>query len=230
MDIDYAKKLLEKTRQDYNLIAEDFSRTRSQVWEELKFLENYANENEKILDLGCGNGRLYELFREKTVDYYGVDFSEGLIEIARKRYPQFKFQVADAFNLPFSADFFDKVFNIAVLHHIPSTELRVQFLKEVKRVLRPGGKIILTVWNLSSFRKFLFFSKYALLKILRRSRLDFGDAFVPWKKETLRYLHMFSGKELKELAETAGFAIKEIKILKRPKSKESNILLIAEKI
>ena len=115
MDIDYAKKLLEKTRQDYNLIAEDFSRTRSQVWEELKFLENYANENEKILDLGCGNGRLYELFREKTVDYYGVDFSEGLIEIARKRYPQFKFQVADAFNLPFSADFFDKVFNIAVL-------------------------------------------------------------------------------------------------------------------
>jgi len=229
MNPDYAKYLLEKTRQDYNLIAEDFSRTRIQVWEELKFLEKYAQENEKILDLGCGSGRLYELFKEKTIDYYGVDFSNKLIEIAKNRYPQFKFQVADALNLPFPNNFFDKVFSIAVLHHIPSEELRLQFLKGIRKVLRPEGKLILTVWDLRILKRSILFFKYGVLKILGKSKLDFGDVFIPWGKEILRYLHIFSKNELKKLAGMAGFSVKEIKILKRPKSRRSNILLIAEK-
>lgn len=229
MDKDYAKYLLEKTRQDYNLIAEDFARTRSQVWQELKFLEKYAQENEKILDLGCGNGRLYELFKEKTIDYYGVDFSDKLIEIAQKRYPQFKFQVADAFNLPFPPDFFDNVFSIAVLHHIPSEELRIQFLKGIRKVLKPEGKLILTVWDLGIFKKFTLIFKYGFLKVLGKSKLDFSDAFIPWGKEILRYLHIFSKNELRRLAQMVGFSVKEIKILKKPRSRGSNILLIAEK-
>lgn len=229
MNSEYAKYLLEKTRKDYNLIAEDFSRTRSRIWEELRFFEKYIADNEKVLDLGCGNGRLYELFKEKTIDYYGVDFSEKLIEIARKRYPQFEFQVADALNLPFSANFFDKVFNIAVLHNIPSKELRLKCLKEIKRVLKPEGLLILTVWNLGSFRKFIIFLKYIVLKIIGKTKLDFDDTFIPWGKQVSRYLHCFSKKELKKLSEEAGFKVKEVKILKRSKSKESNILLIAEK-
>ena len=229
MNLEYAEYLLEKTRKDYNLIAEDFSRTRSRIWEELRFFEKYIADNEKVLDLGCGNGRLYELFKEKTIDYYGVDFSEKLIEIARKRYPQFEFQVADALNLPFSANFFDKVFNIAVLHNIPSKELRLKCLKEIKRVLKPEGLLILTVWNLGSFRKFIIFLKYIVLKIIGKTKLDFDDTFIPWGKQVSRYLHCFSKKELKKLSEEAGFKVKEVKILKRSKSKESNILLIAEK-
>jgi len=128
MDKDYAKKILEETRENYNIISQDFSRTRNKFWEEMGFISKYVNDNEKVLDLGCGNGRLYELFQDKTIDYCGVDFSEKLIDIAKKRYPQFKFQVADALNLPFPADYFDKVFSIAVLHHIPSKELRLKFL------------------------------------------------------------------------------------------------------
>lgn len=229
MDKEYAEYLLKKTQKDYNLIAEEFSRTRSRIWEELRFFEKYVADNEKVLDSGCGNGRLYELFKEKTISYYGVDFSEELIKIARKHYPQFKFQVADALNLPFSANFFDKVFSIAVLHHIPSKELRLKYLKEIKRVLRPEGILILTVWNLGSFRKFIIILKYIVLKIIGKTKLDFGDTFVSWGKQISRYLHCFSKKELKKLSEEAGFKIKEIKILKRAKSKESNILLIAEK-
>ena len=152
MNRDYAKYLLDKTRQDYNLIAEDFSRTRGKMWEELKFLEEYIIDGEKVLDLGCGNGRLYELFKEKFVDYDGVDSAEKMIEIAKSRYPKIKFRVADALNLPFPENFFDKVISIAVLHHIPSEEFRLQFLKEVKRVLKPEGKVILLVWNLNIWK------------------------------------------------------------------------------
>jgi SAM-dependent methyltransferase len=228
MDRDYARYLLEKTREDYNSIAEDFSRTRSRIWEELKFLAKYVNDYEKILDLGCGNGRLYEMFQEKTVDYYGIDNSRRLIEIAQKRYPQFKFQVADALNLPFSADFFDKVFCLAVLHHIPSKEFRLKVLRNINRVLKPDGLLILTVWKLRFFKRLFILFKYIILKILGRTKLDFGDALIPWGKKLNRYLHSFSENELKKLVEEAGFKVKEIRIIERPRSKESNILLIAE--
>ncbi|NCO80431.1 class I SAM-dependent methyltransferase [bacterium] len=221
MEKSYAEYLLKKTEEDYNLIAEDFSRTRGQVWEELRFLEEYLISGEKVLDLGCGNGRLYELFKEKFVDYYGVDSSDKIIEIAKSRYPKTKFQVADALNLPFTENFFDKVISIAVFHHIPSKEFRLQFLNEIKRVLKPEGKIILLVWNLSIWKSFFSF--------LKNWKLDFGDSFIPWGKEVLRYVHRFSKNELKKLAEKGGFKVKEIKTLKRPRSKESNILLIAEK-
>ena len=121
MKKDYALYLLEKTRQDYNLIADDFSRTRSSIWLETKALfDKYLSAGERVLDLGCGNGRYYEYFKEKGLDYHGLDNSEKLVEVARKRYKEADFQVGDALNLPFSDNFFDKVISIAVFHHIPS--------------------------------------------------------------------------------------------------------------
>ena len=64
MDKEYAKKILEETKENYNLISEDFSITRDKFWEELGFLSKYVNDSDKVLDLGCGNGRLSE-FRER---------------------------------------------------------------------------------------------------------------------------------------------------------------------
>ena len=58
MDKEYAKYLLDKTRQDYNLIASQFSSTRRFIWRGLEPLYNYALPREKVLDLGCGTGRL----------------------------------------------------------------------------------------------------------------------------------------------------------------------------
>ena len=199
------------------------------MWEELKFLEDYIKEGDKILDLGCGNGRLYELLKNKPIDYYGIDNSEKLIEIAKSRYPNINFQVADALNLPFPENFFDKVVSVAVFHHIPSKDLRLQFLKEIKRTLKPGGILILVNWSLNTWKRFSLFLKYAFLKILGKSTLDFGDAFIPWRNTTLRYVHRFTKKEIKTLVKTSGLKVLEIKTSKRPKGKESNILLIAEK-
>ena len=85
MDRNYAEYLIKKTTQDYNLIAEVFSRTRERIWPEMRFLfDDYPVPGEKILDIGCGNGRFLEIFKQKKVDYFGVDSSERLIEIAKK--------------------------------------------------------------------------------------------------------------------------------------------------
>ncbi len=236
MDKDYAQYLLEKTTQDYNLIAEDFSRAREHIWEEMRFLfDNFLIPGERVLDLGCGNGRFYQVMKDKNIDYIGVDISEKLIEIAKKRFPKAKFQVADALNLPFPDNYFDKVFSIAVLHHIPSKEFRLQSLKEARRVLKPGGLLILTVWNLWQKKTaWKLFLKYTFLKLIGKSKLDFGDIFYPWKSQDgkiliQRYFHLFSKNSLKKLVNKAGFGVKEINIFKREETKNYNIYLIAEK-
>lgn len=229
MNKDYALYLLEKTKEDYNLISDDFSRTREKNWEELSFLAQNVAPNKRVLDLGCGNGRLYELFKDKIVGYCGIDISEKLIEIAKNRYPGVRFKVGDALNLPFSDNLFDNVFGVAVFHHIPSKAFRLRFLNEAKRVLKPQGKLFLTVWHLPRRKRNLLAFKNLLLKMLFLTKLDLGDNFVKWGNKTQRYVHFFSCSELRELIKEAGFQMKEIRVLKRLKGEHSNIALVAEK-
>lgn len=249
MDREYAKYLLEKTRQDYNLIAEHFSRTRERIWPEMKFLfDDYLIPGERILDIGCGNGRFFEVFKGKRVDYFGIDNSEKLIEIAKRRYPEkeflpstkekgvtehkgvHRFQVADALNLPFPDNYFDKVYSIAVLHHIPSEEFRLRFLKEARRVLKQEGLLILTVWNLwPRFIKLIF--KFGLLKLIGQSKLDFKDILKPWQNISQCYFHCFTKTELEKLVKRAGFKIEkggEI-IVRQGFKSNSNFYVVVQK-
>ncbi len=230
MKRNYAKYLLEKTRKDYNLIAEDFSRTRNKPWQEIKFLiDDYIKRKDKVLDLGCGNGRLYELLKRRNIDYIGVDSSKELIKLAKKKYPEAEFRKAEALNLPFFDNYFDKVYTIAVFHQIPSEELRLQFLKETKRVLKKKGKLILTVWKIKRKKEALLLLKYTILRIIGKSKLDFKDVFKPWGEKTERYYHIFSKRELSKLIKKAGFSIKEIGVVKNERGNRQNIYTIAEK-
>ena len=103
MEKEYAEYLLVKTRKDYNLIADDFSRTRDETWDEMFFLfENYLKPGDKVLDLGCGNGRWFKLFKTYNIDYIGVDSSVKLIDIAQKNNPEAKFQIEEGLELVLS--------------------------------------------------------------------------------------------------------------------------------
>jgi len=133
MKKEYAKQLLKRVIENYNKIVQDFARTRARPWPETKFLvDDYLVAGEKILDLGCGNGRLLEFLRDKRIDYIGVDPSEKLIEEARKKYlpqplslkhkdkrkiflPTIKFQVASGLDLSLPSNYFNKVYSIACL-------------------------------------------------------------------------------------------------------------------
>lgn len=224
----YAEQLLKKTKEGYDEIAEEFSTTREEVWEEAQFLFNdYVIPGDKILDLGCGNGRFFESLKDRDIDYIGVDFSEKLIEIARKKYPGTKFQTADALDLSFPNNYFDKIYSVAVLHHIPSKQLRLQFLKEARRVLKLNGLLILTVWKPKSKKDWNLFLKYTTLKLI--GKLEQRDVFQPWGKKMERYFHLFSEEELANSAKEAKFKIVKQGVMTNEKGNRRNIYLVAEK-
>ncbi|MBU2598221.1 MAG: methyltransferase domain-containing protein [Actinobacteria bacterium] len=234
----YARYLLKKTKRDYEEIAEHFSETRVKLWKDIIFLADFVKDGDKILDLGCGNGRLFELFRDKKIDYIGIDLSKKLIEIARdkyKNYPNVKFLVRDALDTGFDENSFDLVYSIALLHQIPSKKYRLQSLNEVNRILKSEGFLILTVWNLwqKKYIKYVLRTFILKLKIPFLTKLDFKDTFIPWKKRNgttiNRYFHAFTINELKGLIKKAGFKIIDIGFTKRDK-KQPNIFIIAQKV
>jgi ubiquinone/menaquinone biosynthesis C-methylase UbiE len=229
MNPSYAKYLIEKTKDYFDKNVDSFSGSRNRLWPEFEELKKYMKGGEKILDLGCGNGRLFELFKNRNVKYTGVDTSVEFIERAKEKYGDY-FVVADAFNLPFSDNSFDSIWAIAFFHHIPSKHLRLKILKEIKRVLKKDGKIIATCWNFYQLHYLRILLKFTFRKLFGLSRLDFKDVLLsPKKLKIQRYYHAFTKKELKKLFQKAGFKIEELRYLKR-NGKKTNILIVATKI
>jgi len=214
MKLEKAQKILEETKRNFDKIAEKFSESRKKSWEIMKIFINDIKEKEKVLDIGCGNGRLYELLKEKEVEYIGIDNSEKLIEIAREKFSKPKFIVVDALNLPFKDEEFDHVFMIAVLPHIPSKELQLKVLKNAYRVLKKNGSLFLTCWNL--FQPKLFFAN--LIRRFKNPKLYQGfslkDFLIPWQMKTgekiQRFYYAFTKNELKKLLQKSGFKIEKI--------------------
>jgi ubiquinone/menaquinone biosynthesis C-methylase UbiE len=101
---------------------------------------------EKILDIACGDGELSLRIADKGADVYGLDMSAEGIASARRLAKIAKlnceFTVGDAERLPYSDGFFDKVVCSSSLEHFKDD---AQSLSEMKRVLKPGGKAVLTV-------------------------------------------------------------------------------------
>ena len=100
----------------------------------------------KILDAGCGEGHLIEVMHEKRPDndYYGFDVTEVAVESAKERCPYAKIQQGDIAAMPVPDGSFDVITCTEVLEHIIDYESVVM---ELKRVLKPGGCLILTFPN-----------------------------------------------------------------------------------
>ncbi len=101
----------------------------------------------EILDLGCGQGVCSEKITLGEKLYTGVDPSEHLIQRARQLYPETKFVVGNAYQLPFPQECFDGVFSIAVWHLLSDITLASQ---ELARVLKKGGKFFVLSADLDS--------------------------------------------------------------------------------
>jgi ubiquinone/menaquinone biosynthesis C-methylase UbiE len=105
----------------------------------------------RILDVGCGNGYILSKFAAAGALAVGVDLTGAALDLTRKRMAvqglDAELFQADSAHLPFPAETFDLVYSLGVLHHTPRTE---ESFREIRRVLRPGGRTVIMLYYKNS--------------------------------------------------------------------------------
>ncbi|GAA5813296.1 hypothetical protein MFLAVUS_006771 [Mucor flavus] len=197
---DYEQKNVHEV---YEVIATHFSDTRYKPWPVVEDFLNGLKPGSLGADVGCGNGKYIGV--NPNVLVLGSDRSSNLIKIVHDR--GFEGMVADGLNLPYRDNSFDFAISIAVIHHFASPERRLQAIKDLFKIVKPGGRVLVFVWALEQTK----FSK-------RNFEPGQQDVFVPWKltpkkgqtesKEKEedfpvynRYYHLFKKGELDDLFE-----------------------------
>ncbi len=151
----------------------------------------------RLLNIGCAHGADFLPFTQRF-DLYGVDFSTEMLRFARKYSQKFNFAVnlslADISYLPYADESFDWAISVATYHHIKGRVEKQAALNELRRVLKPGGEALITVWN--RWQPRFWFSR--------------RQVAVPWRtrgKTLYRYYYLFSYPELEKLVAKAGFEV-----------------------
>ncbi len=104
------------------------------------FLPRVLFPGAKVLDIGCASGGFFNIMRsmEPTIEYVGMDIVEPALELARNRYPEARFMLADGFEIPFDDGTFDLVHCTSVLNNEPRYQ---ELLPEMYRV---SNRFVLT--------------------------------------------------------------------------------------
>jgi len=236
MNKDYAQFIVNQTIEAYSKINQNgvYRDYLPLLKKDIEKFVNLSQSGDRILDLGCGDAPLLRYIKDPSVHYFGVDTCPDFIKKDRKKYgKRGKFEIVRPFSLPFSDSYFKGVYSFSVLHHIPSIELRLSFLREAKRVLVKNGFMVLTVWNLFSIPKLkkvidLFNNIHQKIK---SCPWDINDIFLPFRNSqgkiiTPRYFHAFTLNEVENIVVKSKLSIAEEGYLDRVKVKKANIYLI----
>jgi len=182
-----------QVRDIYDKIAPDFNRTRLYTW---NWVDNFINSisiGSTIYDIGCGNGRN---MTNKNYKFIGLDNCSSFVSMCQSC--NLNVVQGDMTELPFEDKSADAILSIASFHHLQTEKRRLTALKEMKRVLRPKGKILLTIWSKIQPSK------------TRRVFEKYGDVMVPWNtkgKIYERYYYIYQLEEIKKMFEKAGLKI-----------------------
>lgn len=174
----------------YNKIGGHFDITRVNHWSWItEFVEKLPHSS-FILDNGCGNGRnmMYSNYR-----FQGVDSSQTFVDMCIEK--GLNCELGDMCSLPFKDNTFDAILSIAAFHHLATPERRMKALQEMLRVLKPNGKVIMSVWSITQPVK------------TRRVFTKYGDTIVPWKNPSgtyNRYYYIFQIDEICSLFKQVG--------------------------
>jgi tRNA (uracil-5-)-methyltransferase TRM9 len=218
MNSSTAADLIEINREFYTRFGDSFSATRHRIQPGVRRVLEMLQGDESILDLGCGNGELARELEKRghRGSYLGLDFSLPLLRDAEVQ-PEgvsAKFRALDLTRLSDLEQLlvignWPIITAFAVLHHIPSTELRLKILRVVNQLLEPEGLFIHSSWQFLNSEKLRARIQDWLKVNLSANDVDPNDYLLDWRSggEGLRYVHQFEEKELDELARASHFQV-----------------------
>jgi SAM-dependent methyltransferase len=140
------------------------------------YLEGYlpepGNGGEGLLEIGLGYGTVSQILAARGFDYNGLDIAAGPVGMVRHRLgllgiddPDARVQVGSILDAPHPDETFDHVVTIGCLHHTGDLAGAVG---EVHRMLRPGGRAVVMIYNKNSFRRFKMAARSAPGKLFGR--------------------------------------------------------------
>lgn len=183
---------------------------RRRMWQALSWLDNSnLSKNSKILDVGCGAGVMAKEVANRGYEVFGMDYSYNMIKKANALCGvnmkfDMKFLQGDIESLPFKDSVFDMVLCLGVITYLKSEK---KALREMSRVLKPDGTLILSILNKVSLAK--CFDIPVLVK--RRLQKTVSNIIVSLKKRTEIKKNYFAQKSyfipsLRNSLKNAGFA------------------------
>lgn len=178
------------SRRFYELVEEH---RYSKEWH-IPLAANFASTNGlRVLEIGCGLGTDGAQFAQAGADYTGIDLTDAAIDLARKRFELFHlpgtFQTGDAEKLNFPDETFDLIYSHGVLHHTPDIQSAV---REIHRVLRPGGRSKVMLYHRNSYN-------YRInISVLRRA----GVHLLRWNAG-LKLVHLLTSEPEESLKQHA---------------------------
>lgn len=191
----------------YKEAAEDFSRTRTVIWPGVMHFLNHIPNTSTILDAGCGNGKN---IMKTSHNFIGLDSCEELLNIIRtKKEVNNKTNIIDLVNasiisIPFKNNYFDAVMSIAVVHHIEQFLDRIKAFEELIRVCKPGGQVLITVWQIENNQ---IYKDGSPVVTKQKNLFSSGDKLIKWKRQDIkkkiiigeiyRFYHFYSEEEVK---------------------------------
>jgi ubiquinone/menaquinone biosynthesis C-methylase UbiE len=120
----------------------------------IEFLETIPVKT--LLEVGCGMGTDTLVFESKGFHVTGVDLAPAHLQLANRLFEHYgaqgSFIEANAERLPFPSEAFGGVYSFGVLHHTPNTDLGI---REIHRVLKPGGRAVVMLYNRNSLNNFV---------------------------------------------------------------------------
>lgn len=194
-NVDYWEKLIEEPPESYKLWFEA----------EKEYLIKNITKNSKVLDIGCGNGRIIKIIASTTKNIVGIDNEIKAINDSKhnlKEYPQIKILLADSKKLPFEDNSFD--FIVCMASFVNFGKYKLKSLKEIRRVIKKEGYILIDVFSDDAFdERIKIYKKFkAPIKQINGTTVVFEDTGIS---------EQFTKEQLIDIFNQAKLRIIEIK-------------------
>lgn len=242
----------------YDEIAKDYDLKRKKPWKALiQFLDNIKLTEFRIegisIDLGCANGRHFEILTHPNNKLIGIDNSIEFLKLSKKKKDGIKSNgkhnhpsnfisllLADMQNLPIRKNTITNIISVASIHHVRGKSNRQCLIDDLKSILQDEGFLVISVWRKWQEKYKSFFLKDRLMRKQDREYraqqneqelMEHGDKYITWtlskkQKEISRFYHFFSAVEFKRLLK--DFDILKFEMLGGPTSKD-NFFVLAQK-
>ena len=177
-DPDEVAAMFDGVAKRYDLLNDLLSLGRTKAWRRSTTAVIAPQSGMRILDLAAGTGSSSEPLAAAGAEVISADFSEGMLNAGRKRYPKLNFVKADALNLQFKDNEFDLV---TISFGLRNTADFDKALRECLRVTKSGGRIVVTEFSQPTWKPFrLVYSNYLMraLPVIARKVASNPDAYI----------------------------------------------------